>query len=486
MRRVRLNSIKHRLLLLFFAITAAAVGFVYLYVVPQLESSLTAQKLRRLEEVARDRGPRVARAVEERASPAALQDVVERTARRADARLTVVAVDTSGDDPEPSFVLADSESDVTARLPRYEAAAASVRLGGRSSAIESVAGARVAETAVPIAETPRASVVAVFSAPLVDVGDNVGLIRRQIVIAGAIALVAALIAGYWAASAIATRLRRIERAAGEVARGHFGAPIPVDSSDELGQLAEAFNEMQSRLARLDDARKDFIANASHELRTPIFSLGGFVELLEDEDLDESTREEFVGLMREQVERLRKLTGDLLDLSRLDADALELRRERVPLDDLAASVVAEFGPAASRHGSAVELRASPKAEADALGDPIRIAQILRILLDNAIGHTPKGTPVTVTTHSSNGIAEVIVSDAGPGIDRRSLGRVFDRFHTGDSAGGSGLGLAIARELAVLMEGRLDVASKAGFTAFTLELPAAGPADGEPPVVREARW
>ena len=85
-------------------------------------------------------------------------------------------------------------------------------------------------------------------------------------------------------------MKRLERAAGEVAAGNFSEPIPVDSEDELGQLRAAFNEMQRQLARLDTARKEFIANASHELRTPIFSLGGFVELLQDEDLDEETRE----------------------------------------------------------------------------------------------------------------------------------------------------------------------------------------------------
>ena len=99
----------------------------------------------------------------------------------------------------------------------------------------------------------------------------------------------------------------------------------------------------------------------------------------------------------------------------------------------------------------------------------MGQIIRILLDNALTHTPEGTPVTVTTLRDNGLCELIVSDEGPGIDPRSIGSVFERFYTGDSVSGSGLGLAIARELALRMDGRLDVASGRGFTAFTLELP-----------------
>src|SRR5512145_918322 len=106
------------------------------------------------------------------------------------------------------------------------------------------------------------------------------------------------------------------------------------------------NEMRERLLRLDAARREFIANASHELRTPIFSLGGFAELLEDDDLDEPTRAEFLVTMREQVQRLQKLTTDLLDLSKLDADSLDLQRETVSLLSLAQSAAEEFIPAAT--------------------------------------------------------------------------------------------------------------------------------------------
>ena len=141
----------------------------------------------------------------------------------------------------------------------------------------------------------------------------------------------------------------------KVADGDFATPIPVDSSDELGQLARTFNEMQRRLADLDSARKQFIANASHELRTPIFSLGGFVELLEDEDPDPEARAEFVRTMREQVERLTKLTTDLLDLSKLDAgrdrgDAAQRRPRRArPRGGPGVR------PAADRRGSRLEVR-----------------------------------------------------------------------------------------------------------------------------------
>ncbi|HEY8639392.1 MAG TPA: HAMP domain-containing sensor histidine kinase, partial [Solirubrobacterales bacterium] len=243
-----------------------------------------------------------------------------------------------------------------------------------------------------------------------------------------------------------------------------------------------FNDMQRRLAELDHARKQFIANASHELRTPIFSLGGFVELLDEEDPDPEARAEFVRTMREQVVRLTKLTTDLLDLSRLDAGALEISAGTVDLGELATEIAREFGPAADLHGSRLEVR-TPERRALAEADPDRVRQIIRILLDNALGHTPEGVKVTVTTTQDSGRAELIVSDeGGPGIGPRAQAQIFERFFTGDSAGGSGLGLAIARELAERMEGRLSVVSSKGFTAFILDLPLARPAPspsrGEP--------
>ena len=309
----------------------------------------------------------------------------------------------------------------------------------------------------------------VLSDSLADVDDNVALIKRQILIAGAIALAAALAAGFFAARAHSRRLRRLDAAAQRVAEGDFSTPIPVDSADEVGELATTLNEMRERLNRLDRARKEFIANASHELRTPIFSLGGFVELLDEEDPDPRARAEFMATMRGQVDRLTKLTTDLLDLSKLDADALQVNAAPVDLADVAEAVAAEFAPALERHDSVLELEREPGVVAGA--DPDRVAQIIRILLDNAISHTPEKTRITVTAELQHGAPTLTVRDDGPGIEPAHREQVFERFFTADEVSGSGLGLAIARELARLMAGDLMLRSRRGRTEFALRLPAA---------------
>ena len=268
-----------------------------------------------------------------------------------------------------------------------------------------------------------------------------------------------MLGGYLVARALSLRIKRLERAARKVASGDFSDRIQPDSDDELGQLAAAFDDMQRQLQRLDRARKQFIAQASHELRTPIFSLGGFLELLDDEELDEDTRRQFLDQVRAQVERLRRLATELLDLSRLEAGALELRTEPTDVQQLAREVAGEFTPMAAQHDS--ELRVELGGEPIEIEcDPERVAQVLRILLDNALLHTPAGTGVVVSAARENGQVRLEVSDSGLGIRRQTMPHIFEPFFTSyDRAQGAGLGLAIARELAERMSGELSVRSRA---------------------------
>ena len=466
-----LNSLRNRLVLLITLITAAAIAFVYLYVVPQLESSLTAEKLRRLEQLGAQQAPKTARTLESGASQQQIEELVRTTAQSTESRVTLLAVRDESGGPAPAFVVADSQTEATAIQGRYLTADAAIADGHMASGVEHVAGTRVGISAVPIDLGGQPRWVQVISTPLAEVNDDVALVRKQILIAGLIALIAASLIGFWASGAVSRRLRRMREGAEAVAEGHFDQPIPVESSDELGQLARSFNEMQRRLARLDSSRKEFIANASHELRTPIFSLGGFVELLETENPNAAERRAFMAEMRAQIERLQKLTIDLLDLSRLDADVMEIQRERVDLKEAARQVADEFRPVAKSHDSTLQVRG--RGQVDALADLNRVSQIIRILIDNALTHTPQGTNVTVTAvRNGDDAAELIVGDdAKKGIDPRAIDKVFDRFYTGDTASGSGLGLAIADELATRMGGRLEVASRRGHTAFTLTLPLA---------------
>jgi two-component system OmpR family sensor kinase len=463
-------SLSNRLALVFFAITLLAVGSLYLYVAPGLQNRLLGEKLSALATTARTSSGAISRAVGGSTPLPEVRGLVVRTAGASGDRVTLLSVNRS----QGGFQLfseADSGSPGTIPAPRLSLARQAVVAGRLLTDTTGSPRGGLAQAARPISHHRQIGWVLVYSAPTADVVRTVATVRHEILVAGAIALLLALVAGYAVARALSRRVRRLELAARQVAAGDFSRPIPVGSSDELGRLAIAFNDMQQQLLRLEEARKKFIATASHELRTPIFSLGGFVELLEDEDLDPETRQRFLEQVRDQVDRLGKLSVDLLDLSRLESGSLELRPEEVDLAELTRSVSGEFEPTLAQHDARLELRLPGGRDSiQAQCDPVRVAQIMRILIDNALTHTPAGTQIVVTAGREDGRVRLAVRDDGDGITPAALERVFEPFYTADDASGSGLGLAIASELAGRMAGRLSVQSQRGETTFVLEIPA----------------
>jgi signal transduction histidine kinase len=313
-------SIANRLAMLFGAITLGVIFVVYVYVVPQLESSLREQRLRTLATTAKSTVGQVRSDVINGVDVRVLDRDVRAAGDAASARVTLLTINRTPSGLQ-AVPLSDSTSQVEIRDLQFAVALDAATSRKIATGSEAGDAGRVAEAALPIRYKRSVGAVVVYSVPLTDVEDNVAVVRRRILTAGALALIGALLAGFWVATALSRRVKRLEVAAGRVARGDFAARFPVDSADELGQLAKALDRMQRQLAELDSARKRFIATASHELRTPIFSLGGFLELLADEDLDEETRRSFVQEIREQVDRLGKLATDLLDLSRLEAGSL---------------------------------------------------------------------------------------------------------------------------------------------------------------------
>jgi two-component system OmpR family sensor kinase len=462
----RTLSLRNRLALVFFMITLLSVAALYLYVAPGLQSRLMGEKLTLLAHSARAHSGPLRRTVGSSTSLPAVHRLIARTANLTGDRVTLLSVNQAEGRPQLARV-ADSGNGASSAV-RLVIAKRAVVTRQVATGTESTPAGRMAQAAYPVRYGKRVAAVIVYSAPVSDVLRTVSTVRHEILVAGGLALLVALVVGYLVARALAQRVKRLELAAKQVAAGEFTTPIPVDSADELGQLAAAFNDMQSQLLQLEAARKKFIATASHELRTPVFSLGGFLELLEDEELDPETRRRFLDQVRAQVRRLGKLSVDLLDLSRLESGSLELRPEEVDLGELTRSVSGEFEPTLAQHDARLELRLP--ARIDAQCDPVRVAQIVRILIDNALTHTPPGTQIVVTAGRDDGHVRLAVRDNGEGIDDHALPRIFEPFYTADDAQGSGLGLAIASELAERMAGRLSVDSASGATTFTLEIPA----------------
>jgi signal transduction histidine kinase len=450
------QSVGAQLSLALLLVVAIALGIVYLTVVPSLRNRVVNTRVSQLERVAVQLG---ADLTAKTALP-----VFVLTASEENGNIRVALLDRVN---SQSMVEPQQDSgQIGGSLEADPVATRALDTGGLQHGTVEKGDATYAEAAVPV----LAGQYALLVRSPVELG-SIRLVERRVLFAAGGALLVALLLGYVGARMFARRIRRLERAADRIASGRFDEPVADEGGGELGALAAAFERMRVRLAQLDDARREFVANASHELRTPLFSLAGFLELLDDEELDEPTRREFLTSMREQVDRLTKLASDLLDLTRLDAGRLTVEREPVDLAALAADLVEEFRPLAASTEHPLTARVDGPAVAEA--DELRSLQLGRILVENALLHTPPGTAVTVRALARGGGVALEVEDAGAGIPAGQRDQLFERFFRldGTRASGSGLGLAIARELAGLMDGAIQLESEPGRTVFSLILPAA---------------
>lgn len=465
----RSGGIRARLALGLLIVVCGALLGAYLIVVPSLEKRLVDAKLTELRRNAATFA--AGYATRNFNDPLSLDNYAKGAAFTFDARVSLFGVIGP---PVGLSSLADSADVGISQMEQDGIALKTASSGAVSSGRVTRDGREYAEVAVPLATSGQ---VVLLSASLADQLSTVHLVQRRLFYATLAALLIALTLGTLGAAPHARRIRRLERAAERIAEGSFDEPVVDDVGDELGELARAFDRMRVQLAQLDSARKAFVAHASHELRTPLFALGGFLELLENEEVDEETQRRFLATMHEQVQRLTKLATDLLDLSRMDAGGMHIEQEDVDLGEVARAVVEELQALAEAHEQRLEFES---ADAWVVGDELRILQIGRALAGNAVMHTPAGTRICVRVHAGDGRAWLEVEDDGPGISAEHLERIFDRFYRveGGVASGSGLGLAIARELAELMGGTVRVRSRPGRTTFTLELPAAAAGVPEP--------
>ncbi|HSJ57119.1 MAG TPA: HAMP domain-containing sensor histidine kinase, partial [Anaerolineae bacterium] len=267
--------------------------------------------------------------------------------------------------------------------------------------------------------------------------------------AGVTALAASLAAGLLLVRQVARPVREVEAATRAIAAGDFERRLVARRDDEIGRLAKSVNQMAADLARLEAARRDFIARISHDLRTPLTAIKGLAINMQD-----AAPEEMVPalvMVDEQTDRLIRLVDDLLTLSRLQRGEMRLRRERVELAAVARSVTALALPQSERRGVSFEVALDPAAE-PVVGDADRLQQVVVNLVDNALRVTEPGGHVRVTVEARVGETALVVTDDGPGLTEEEAARAFEPYARG-VGGGAGLGLTIAREIVAAHGGRI---------------------------------
>ncbi|TMD99627.1 MAG: HAMP domain-containing histidine kinase [Chloroflexi bacterium] len=284
-----------------------------------------------------------------------------------------------------------------------------------------------------------------------------GDLASRLLEAGSVALIVAMLLILLVSRSVTRPLTQLAAAAEDIAAGNYSRRVSIAGQDELGMLGSAFNRMAEAVERARKVQRDFLANVSHELKTPLTSLIGFSQALVDDSLlSESERKRAATIVHEESERVLRMAQELLDLARVEAGSISMHIAAVDLGSHLQQELEIVRPRASARALSLVLNV-PDDIPPVAADPERLHQVLDNLLDNAVKYAPDGTAVHAIARLSGGSVETVVSNPS-GPHRPDPDRMFDRFYRADpsrsaAAGGVGLGLAISRELAAAMKGRL---------------------------------
>jgi signal transduction histidine kinase len=301
--------------------------------------------------------------------------------------------------------------------------------------------------------------------------------------AGAIALIISLLVAFWLARWIGDPLQRVVVASQRMPSAE-AIPIAPRGPHEVQELTQAINEMNSRVQTSQKSQREFVANVSHELKTPLTSVQGFAQaLLDGTASTPEAQKQAAQVIYNESGRMHRMVLDLLDLARLDAGTLDLQRAPVDLTALLNSIAEKFAPQA-RLGN-LDIRVDASTLPVITGDGDRLAQVFTNLVDNALKFTPARGSITLRAAQADSGVQVEVADTGEGISPEALPHIFDRFYQADPSRpggrkhGAGLGLAIVKEIVGAHGGKISVRSEPGTgCTFTVNLPLTTPEASTP--------
>ncbi|WP_341280974.1 HAMP domain-containing sensor histidine kinase [Paenibacillus sp. FSL H8-0537] len=254
-------------------------------------------------------------------------------------------------------------------------------------------------------------------------------------------------------------LKMMTEATKRIATGDFSVQLPVHRRDELGNLADSINRMTLGLSQLETMRQDFVSNVSHEIQSPLTSIGGFAEVLRSEQLTDEERNRYVGIIKQESSRLSRLSENLLKLASLDSKQHPFEPRAIRLDRQLRDVVLSCEPQWMAKRLTVELLME---ETVIVADEDQLSQVWNNLLANSMKFTPDNGHIRITLSEESGCATVRIADNGSGISPADQERVFERFYKADAArdrvkGGSGLGLSIVKKIVDIHEGLIEIES-----------------------------
>jgi len=278
-----------------------------------------------------------------------------------------------------------------------------------------------------------------------------------------IAVPLAAIVYYFFSARLTRRLKAMNRTALKFAKGDFRERLEVRTNDEIGQLGRSLNYMADELASLEDMRRAFLANVSHDMRSPIASIKGFVSAMLDGTIAPEREKHYLKMVKDSAERMLKLVEDLLDIARIDSGQFTIERVRFNLTERIRQTAARMEPLFKQYQIGIHMEDLGE-DAYVRADPDRIDQVMTNLLQNAVYHSPPGSEVRVSVTRTSGAVTVSVADSGSGMTEEELSRMWDRFYKGDKARskktGTGIGLSIVKHILDLHGSEVQAESSPG--------------------------
>ncbi len=309
--------------------------------------------------------------------------------------------------------------------------------------------------------------------PLAPVKDTAAILKKQLIYITGILLAAALIISFLISKTFTKPILEIKKVSEKMASGDFSDRIESKSKDEIGKLSETINYMGEELAKIEQLRKDLIANVSHDLRTPLSLIQGYAETIRDVSGDtREKREKHVEIIIEESERLSRIVDDMLNLSQIQAGYMSLNISSFYINNLIERIVKRYDILSKK----TDITISSKSTGDLkiMADETRIGQVLYNLINNAFNNTNKGGSIVVNSFDEDNFVRIEVTDTGIGIPEEDIKHIWDRYYKTDKTSGkkvvgTGLGLAIVKNILEAHSALYGVESKEGVgTTFWFQL------------------
>lgn len=376
--------------------------------------------------------------------------------------LRIFLIDSSG------AIIFDSDRGqglINLTIPAYQSAVDSLFAGKQATAVGGVnriVPPDAGRDASPMLDGQTVVLAAVGSSqPSVVVGIATEPVRTPILrrllpsllLATGGSMLIAVIAAVVISRRVAAPITRLTDASAEMTKGQLAQAVPGEGDDEIGRLVRSFNAMSKQVAEVDSSQREFLANAAHDLRTPLTTITGYTQAMRDGLItDPDARERTLATIANESDRMSRLIRDLLDLSRLQTGQLALNRQPMTAQAMVSAAIERFQIQAEAKSISILQDAEPVALSV---DRDRMARVLDNLLSNAIRHTPRGGEIRLHAHGSNGHLELTIEDSGPGFPPELLPRLFQRYARGDdSTDRNGLGLAVAQEIVLAHGGTIS--------------------------------